>query len=467
MMARSLIVKYPIKIGVVCLARHTFDTEAAAQAYQVICQRLSQMPSTTFELVEELVVDIEDARRVADKLASRQVDGLVLMSGTFHLGHLVLELCKGVPKPCLLWALDELPYDGGKIRLNSVCGVNLDASNLYKAGLRNYQAAIGGDIDQDWLDALRVDKCLSQARVGLAGHHAHGFFNLSVHGPSAYARMGTLLDHFELKEIWDFPVTDSAVAEQKDRLLDTFARPGVSDDQVQKVSRLAAALRSLFDRHGLSALAIRCWPEFAANYGVSPCAAMSMLQADGLILACEGDVEGALSMLAQTAVGGESPYLFDLSQVDVKEDQALLWHCGVAPANLWDGRSERTLDTYFAGGRGVTADFVLAPGEISILRLDSDGSEQRVFLQRATGLPTERMLKGTYLNVRFHKPVGQVLEELIDNGIAHHASMVYGSYVRPFQILAKIKGWRLIGQEPVSALTLPPSPPASQRSSAP
>ena len=35
--------------------------------------------------------------------------------------------------------------DGGKIRLNSVCGVNLDASNLYKAGVRNYCHALGDD----------------------------------------------------------------------------------------------------------------------------------------------------------------------------------------------------------------------------------------------------------------------------------------------------------------------------------
>lgn len=72
------------------------------------------------------------------------------MSGTFHLGHLVLEIKKWCDKPILLWGLPELPYDGGKIRLNSVCGVNLNASNLTKSGYTDYTYIVSEKIDQDF-----------------------------------------------------------------------------------------------------------------------------------------------------------------------------------------------------------------------------------------------------------------------------------------------------------------------------
>lgn len=90
----------------------------------------------------------------------------------------------------------------------------------------------------------------------------------------------------------------------------------------------------------------------------------------------------------------------------------ILWHCGVAPCNLWDGKCERALSTYFAGGKGVTADFVLKDGEVSI--------------------------------VRFDKPVQEVFDLVVQNGIAHHASVVYGEFLEPFRIFAKIKGWEVI-----------------------
>jgi L-fucose isomerase-like protein len=218
----------------------------------------------------------------------------------------------------------------------------------------------------------------------------------------------------------------------------------ISEQQLQKTAVLAAKLDAFVRRNALSALAIRCWPEFARDYGISPCAAMSLLQSEDLILACEGDIEGALSMIAQKAMGAKTPFLFDFSQVDFAEDVALFWHCGVAPCNLWDGTCVRSLDTYFAGGKGVTADFVLKSGKLSVARIDSARGECRLFLQSCEAVPMEKLLKGTYMKVKFSRPVRDVLNLVLDNGIAHHISAVYGDYLKPLRLVAKIQGWRVI-----------------------
>ena len=170
---------------------------------------------------------------------------------------------------------------------------------------------------------------------------------------------------------------------------------------------------------------------------------MSILQSEDKIFTCEGDIDGSLSQIAHKALGGETPFLFDFSQVDFEEDFALFWHCGVAPCNLWDGVCNRSLDTYFAGGKGVTADFVLKSGDVSVLRLDSVGSEYRMFIQDAKAIPMEKLLKGTYLKAKFERPVSEVLDIIVDNGIAHHSSVVYGSFLKPLRIVAKLKNWKI------------------------
>lgn len=436
--------KENVTIGVLCLARTTFDYPAAAELFKGITADLKNIENANFEIIPDLVIEIADARKAADILIAKKIDALICISGTFHLGHLILEIKKIIRKPVLLWGLPELPYDGGKIRLNSVCGVNLNASNLYKAEIRDYHAHIGPRVDEAWIDAIRIIAALEKARVGIAGFRAHGFFNLGVYDLSVYRHFGVLIDHFELDEIFAYPASEKDIETAHKKLTAAFTVTGINEEQLRRVSSLSAKLDGFLKSKDLTALAIRCWPEFAGTYGISPCAAMSLLQSEGKILSCEGDVEGALSMIAHRAVGAETPFLFDFSQVDFEEDYALLWHCGVAPCNLWDGKSECSLDTYFAGGKGVTADFVLKTGEVSILRFDSTEKEYRVFLQKAVGIPMGKELKGTYLKVKFDRHVREVLETVINNGIAHHASMVYGDYIKPFDIFAKIKSWKVI-----------------------
>ncbi len=436
--------KQHITLGIVCLARKTFDYNAAGEIFNRIKKDLERVPNVDYAIWPELVIEIDDAQMAARFLSEKHINGLVCISGTFHLGHLLLEIHKALPVPVLLWGLPELPYDGGKIRLNSVCGVNLNASNLYKAGVRNYHAIVSHSIDEDWIDAIRVHTALSSAHIGIAGFRAHGFFNLGVRDLEAYSRFGVLIDHFELLDVYDHPVSESDVARLEGLIAQTFDTGGITIEQLKKTALLAARIEAFVKQEKLTALAIRCWPEFAARYGISPCAAMSLLQSEGHILACEGDVEGALSMIAHKSLGAETPYLFDFSQVDFDEDSALLWHCGVAPCNLWDGKCVRTLDTYFAGGKGVTADFVLKSGDISILRFDNCGDSQRIFLQRAHGIPMDKKLRGTYVKVKFDSPVKEVLEKVVYHGIAHHASMAYGDFIRPLEILGRINEWEII-----------------------
>lgn len=302
--------KHKVHIGVVCFARKTFDYQAAGQIYQQI-QHLAHIEQVDFEIIPELVIEVEDVQKAATTLAAKHLDGMICIAGTFHLGHLVLELHKRVAVPLLLWGLNELPYNGGKIRLNSVCGINLNASNLYKAGIRNFHVCIGDTVDEDWIDALRVQAALSEARMGITGFRAKGFFNLGVYDLNVYQQMGVLLDHFELQEIFDKEVSSQAIKVRHEQLTSTFDVSAISSEQLDLTAKLAAKLDTFMDEHALTALAIRCWPEFAAHYGIAPCAAMSLIQSEGRLVVCEGDVEGGLSMIAHQAVGGETPYLAD------------------------------------------------------------------------------------------------------------------------------------------------------------
>lgn len=436
--------KQNIKLGVVCLARTTFDFNAAKDIYDERKKELKKLENVDLEIIEDLVIEVEDGEKAAEKLASKGLDGLVVISGTFHLGHLALIFDKVVRKPILLWAFKELPYNGGKIRLNSVCGVNLNASNLYKSGNDTFHVTIGDEIDEDWVDAVRIKAALSRAHIGIAGFRAHGFFNLGVDELRNFKETGVLVDQFPISSMYEQEVSEGEVKEKEKEVREKFDVSGVTEEQVNKVARLIASSKKFMDSNSLTALAVRCWPEYANGYGIAPCAAMSILQSQNYVMGCEGDLEGTLTMIAAKAVGAETPFLADLSQVNFEEDFALMWHCGVAPCNLWDGKCTRSLDTYFAGGRGVTADFVMKSGKVNVFRIDSARGKTRLYMASGEAIPMEKELRGTYAKVRFDKHVKELVDQVAYTGVAHHVAMVYGDFRKPFEIFAKLMGWEII-----------------------
>lgn len=436
--------KFKVTIGVVCLARDTYDYKAAKEIYMSAQKDMESIENVNWVFIPELVISKEDAKNTANRMLEEKVDAIAIISGTFHLGHLALIIDRIVQKPVLLWAFNELPYNGGKIRLNSVCGVNLNSSNLYKAGNNNFYSIVDNKIDENWIDAIRMKTVLEKSHIGITGFRADGFFNLGVDELKNYSETGVLLDHYELNDMFAAKVSEEEINSQKKEVKELFDCSGVTDDQVTKVARLCRTTEKFLEDNKLDALAVRCWPEYARDYGISPCAMMSILQSYGKILACEGDVEGAMTMLAAKAIGAETPFLADLSQVNFEEDYALMWHCGVAPANLWDNHSVRSLDTYFAGGKGVTAGFVLKSGKVNIIRIDSARGKVRVFIAKGEALPMEKQLTGTYAKVKFESSIKNLLNVVTSTGVAHHVAMVYGEYMDTFKLFAKVMQWEVI-----------------------
>ena len=436
--------KQKIKLGVVCLTRNTFDFNAAASLYEDIKKDLSKIENLELCAVEKIIMTQDEAIETGKFFASNLVDAIAVISGTFHLGHLVLEIKKICNKPLLLWGLPELPYNGGKIRLNSVCGVNLNASNLTKAGYSDFTYTVSDKIDVNWLDAIRMMVALKSANVGIIGYRADGFFNVGIDELATYKKFGCLVNHYELNDIWSYKESEDAIAFYEAKIKKIFDLKAVNETQVKKVATLASKLKNFMTDKNIKIMAIRCWPEFAAGFGISPCAAMSLLQDEGYILACEGDIDCGLTMLCHQAAGAITPFMADLSQVNLEEGTALMWHDGVAACSLCDGVCTPTLDSYFAGGKGVTAGFVMKSGAMNMARLDSINGKYRLFQEKGTALPMDKILAGTYAKVKFEHDMKSVLDRVVYTGVAHHVSMVYGDFTKAFEIFARLLGIEML-----------------------
>ena len=92
------------------------------------------------------------------------------------------------------------------------------------------------------------------------------------------------------------------------------------------------ALKRLVEAENLDAIAIRCWPELPRDYGQWPYLAVTRLADEGLPVACEGDVDGALTMLCCKFLGCGAPYISDWLEHD--RSSFVCWHGGMCPTCL-------------------------------------------------------------------------------------------------------------------------------------
>jgi hypothetical protein len=121
-------------VGFIPLARTTFDIPLAKEVTALARSALADA-GLTLVGPESLVTSLEEASAAAEDLAEHSLDLLVVFQATFADSTMVLSLAQAVNAPLLLWAAPEAP-SGGRLRLNSFCGINLGAHALARRGRR-------------------------------------------------------------------------------------------------------------------------------------------------------------------------------------------------------------------------------------------------------------------------------------------------------------------------------------------
>ena len=173
------------------------------------------------------------------------------------------------------------------------------------------------------------------------------------------------VDYADVKELYD--QSDVGKAEE---LADELIRGArevkeVTREDVVKAARMYLALKKLLSDRGANALAIDClgWLEYGAvPLPMTPCIALSLLNDEGYVAACEADVHSALTMLIFRYLAGIPSFISD-PVVDTATNTVIHCHC-TAP-RLMDGRSRSPyrLRSHADSEEGVSIQVYMREGE--------------------------------------------------------------------------------------------------------
>ncbi|MEW6253705.1 MAG: hypothetical protein AB1716_23920, partial [Planctomycetota bacterium] len=259
----------PLALGFVPIARTTFDVPLAEQ---VTAGARAALAAAGYALIgpDALVTSADEAAAAAAQLAAQPLDLLIVFQATFADSTMLMTLAEHVDAPPLLWAMPEAPT-GGRLRLNSLCGITLGAHALTRAG-RRYATVCAAPDDPAALahvDAVgragRVRRRLRGARIGRVGEHPEGFETCIPHPVALHKRFGVELVQMALEDV--FAGARKANPDTVDALYESLhGRVGGLDEVDEGALRGTLAtyvtLREAAARERLAGYAVRCWPQF-------------------------------------------------------------------------------------------------------------------------------------------------------------------------------------------------------------
>jgi L-fucose isomerase-like protein len=435
----------PLEIALVPLARSTFDTALAGEALH---QARESLEAAGFRVLapDEVLQDADQVEAQLVRWADATPDLMVVLQATFADATIVLRLADRVDSPLLLWALPETP-EGGRLRLNSLCGVNLAGHSLHRRG-RAYDFLYAPPTDPSAVDkvrllgsAARLRRRLQAARLGRLGAHPDGFDTCVLDAPRLAEKLGVEVVPLELDDLFRRVerVPDNARQEVRAALEPRLAGlDQVDRGAADKTLAAYLALRDLCQEQRLDALAIRCWPEFFVDLGCAACGAMSLLGDAKIPASCESDPNGAVTQLMLHWASGGAVFDVDVVSFDVRGDSAVVWHCGKAPLSMADPISVPRAAVHSNRRIPLLMEFPLKPGRITLARLSQANRDLELVTGTAEVLRAPLSFSGTSGVVRFDRPAGDVLDALLARGLEHHLALTYGNHVAVLKKLAQL-----------------------------
>ena len=434
-----------LKIALIPLARVNYDMDLA--------QKLANEFRTHLILrglrvvgKADLVTDLAQAEAAIQQLAGKEYDLLLVFQATFADSTLVASLARAIDIPIFLWAVPE-ERTGGRLRLNSLCGVNL-AAHALTLQHRQYDYAYAQPNDRDATDHLRavtaaaqVVRRLKSARIGVVGEHPAGMDTCFLDEAELNARLGVQIVPISLQTVFDRvrqlePEVVTGVHRRLERRVSRLDE--VDQPQLHRSLGAYHVLREIAYQEKLDGLAIRCWPEFFTDLQCSACGAMSMLSDEQIPCGCEADINGTLSQLVLQWLSEMPAFGTDIVSSDYEGDTTVLWHCGQAPLSMADSSCPPQATIHSNRRLPLLMEFPLKPGRVTFARLSRASGELRLVVSRGEMLSAPPSFSGTSGVARFERPARQVLDTILREGLEHHISLTYGDHFSSLLALARM-----------------------------
>ncbi|NLO74975.1 MAG: hypothetical protein GX100_12810 [candidate division WS1 bacterium] len=387
-------------------------------------------------LLLEPIGTADQATASGQQLAAAQVDALALAPVSWFEDYLVLDLLEECPLPLLLWPLPGM-------ETGALCGTQQLTCFLQQLG-RPYRGLFGplepgSMLDQAlvFLRAAALHRRLRRARVGLAGHRVGGMTYTAPHELALKRALGPRVVPLDLPQFLARAAAMSAEEARRlwEQVLQKVGRSIVNEADGLDAMQVYLAAREVISEERLHAITFGCYPHLMGRV----CLAGSLLADEGLPMACEGDVNGAVGQLILASLTAQPTQHTDWLE-PLPDGTVVFTHCGSGSFCLAERPADITLSPVRLMTQGVCALFPVRPGPVTLLNVIPHAAGYQIALLEGDALSTEMVFPGNPLRVQFPRLTEEILAWIYDQGLGHHWVAGFGHVGTEVRALASLCG---------------------------
>jgi len=438
--------------------------EKLEQYHQHVIDQLADFA----EVVGLGMIDTSEAAFAAgDRLAREQVDLLICHTATYATSSQVLPIVQQAKVPVLVLnlqpeaALDYETVDtAGWLASCSTCCVPELSNAFHRAGIE-FQVVSGMLYDDErvwrslrsWCKAATAVRVLRGARFGFLGHTYPGMLDMYSDFTQHHGQLGShveVLEMCDLKERVD-GATDAQITQKLEEAHTLFTIDDSADAAALNwACRVAVGLDKLVADFGLSALAYYYRGTNDNEYerlGAGLILGNSLLTAQGIPAAGEGDLKNAVAMKIMDSLGAGGSYT-EFYAMDFNENFVLMGHDG--PAHLAIGSRKpvlRGLGVFHGkAGAGISVEFNVKHGPITILTCTQTRDGNLKFMTaEGESIPGPIMRIGnTNSRLKFKLGPAEFVDSWCAEAPTHHCALGIGHVADTLRKFTRLKGLRFV-----------------------
>ena len=250
-----------------------------------------------------------------------------------------------------------------------------------------------------WLVASHVDYLLTKQRWGIE----------HVEIP-----LKRVVDHFQHISDNEVGASCAAIASQ------ALACQEGSPEDMLKAMKIYRAIRNICVEEGLSAVTINCKKLYALT-GSTACLAIAMLNDEGIVAGCDGDLQSLFTVMVSYLLTGQSGFIGNISQVNTQTNNILMSHCTVG----FKQTEHYIIRNHFETESSISIQGILPTGDITLVKCGGECLDD-YYLSTGTLIDNTNFLNTCRTQVQIHLDTSA--HYFLKKAIGNHHILLQGNH---------------------------------------